>query len=315
MLLSFVVPSYNVEQFVEECLSSCIAQNISKDDYEIIVINDGSKDNTLSVVNQFIATHQTTNIEVYSQENSGLSATRNRGVSLAKGDYVWFVDSDDWVKENVLTDISALIERYHQPEVIVLDTILRKNGEDQVIKRPLPQEEGDGKYIYDNSYIFPYSGAPFYVYKRSFLLENKLTFREGIYFEDCLFTPVVMSLAKRCVYYPTPAYIYRLRDNSITNSSITERKLNDMKSVADDLSERVGSLQSPSQSQDVLRDAACRNFEVLFRYYILKTTSDLQKKYLRLVNDEGRWKSMLGGTRLKHKIYYLLMRGYSLFRG
>lgn len=312
MLISIVVPSYNVESFVEECLDSCVNQSLNKDEYEIVVINDGSKDRTLEVVNDYITKRQTTNIKVYSQENAGLSATRNRGVQLAQGDYVWFVDSDDWIADNVLTEIADLIVEHHQPEVVVLDSILRKGGVDQVIKRPLSQAEGDGKYIYDNSYIFPYSGAPFYLYKRSFLMENRLSFKEGIYFEDCLFTPMVMSLAQRCLYYSKPAYIYRLRENSITTSSISEKKLHDMKTVADELVARYNG--SEARYMDVLKDAACRNYEVLFRYYILKSDSAMQKKFLRLLNEEKRWKSMLVGTRLKHKIYYCLMRGYALFR-
>lgn len=313
MFLSIIVPSYNVEEYVEECLKSCLSQNFDKNDYEIIVINDGSKDQTLEVVNRFVASSQATNIHLYSQENRGLSATRNRGITLAQGEYVWFVDSDDWMVENCIQEISETIHRHQQPEVVVLNTILCQGEKRNLIERPLKEESGNGKYIFDNSYIYPYSGAQFYLYKRSFLLEHQLTFKEGIYFEDCLFTPTVMSLASHCAYHAKAAYYYRLRENSITTSAISEKKLHDMKTVAEEL---ILIMDNPQvRFKDVLQDAACRNFEVLFRYYILKSDSALQRKYLRLLLSEGKWKSVLPGARLKHQIYYRIMRGYALFRG
>lgn len=314
MFLSIIMPSYNVEQYIEDCLTSCLRQEIDKTEYEVIVINDGSKDSTLDVVNSFIEKHPTAPIRVVSQENSGLSATRNRGVTLAQGDYVWFVDSDDWITENCLKELHNNITKHNQPDIVVLNTILRKGGEDTVIDRKLSSDkEGNGKYIYDNSYIFPYSGAPFYLFKRSFLKDNDLSFKEGIYFEDCLFTPSALSMAKHCSYYSQPVYIYRLRENSITTSSISEKKLYDSITVAEELIKRLG--DGRVLYKDVIKDAACRTYEVLFRYYILKSDKPTQKKFLKLVNSNDNWKSLLGDVRLKHVIYYLIARVYSVFMG
>lgn len=313
MFLSIIMPSYNVEQYIEDCLTSCIHQGFDPTDYEIIVINDGSKDSTLEVVNNFIEKNPMAPIRVVSQENSGLSATRNRGVTLAQGDYVWFVDSDDWIAENCLKALSDNIDKNNHPDIVVLNTILRKGGEDSAIIRNLPSDSGDGKFIYDNSYIFPYSGAPFYLFKRSFLSDNGLSFKEGIYFEDCLFTPSALSMAKHCSYYSEPVYIYRLRENSITTSSISEKKLYDSITVAEELIDRLG--DSRVLYKDVIKDAACRTYEVLFRYYILKSDKPTQKKFLKLVNSNDNWKSLLDDVRLKHKIYYLIARIYSVFMG
>lgn len=313
MFLSIIMPSYNVEQYIEDCLTSCIHQEFAPTDYEIIVINDGSKDSTLEVVNAFVEKNPTAPIRVVSQENSGLSATRNRGVTLAQGDYVWFVDSDDWISENCFKALSDNIIKHNYPDVVALTTILRKGGEDTVIDRNLPSDSGDGKFIYDNSYIFPYSGAPFYLFKRSFLNDNDLSFKVGIYFEDCLFTPLALSMAKHCSYYSEPVYIYRLRENSITTSSISEKKLYDSITVAEELIKRLG--EDRVLYKDVVKDAACRTYEVLFRYYILKSDKPTQKKFLNLVNSNDNWKSLLEDVRLKHKIYYLIERVYSVFMG
>ncbi len=307
------MPSYNVEQYIKDCLASCVNQDFDKDNYEIIVINDGSKDSTLDVVNTFIEQNNTTNIRVVSHENCGLSATRNRGINLAQGDYIWFVDSDDWIAEGSIKEIFETVERNNSPELVVLNTILRKGGVDSVIERNLSDEVGSGEYIYNNSYIFPYSGAPFYVYKRSFLNDNNLSFKEGIYFEDCLFTPIVLSLAERCCYYSKPAYIYRLRENSITTSSISEKKLYDSITVAEALADRLN--DERAKYKTVLRDAACRTYEVLLRYYIMKSDATTRKKFLGIINSNGNWKSLLVDVRLKHKVYYLIMKVYSIFRG
>lgn len=314
MLISIVIPCYNVEPYVEECLESCIGQSFSKDDYEIIVINDGATDGTLDKINGFIATHDCPNLHLYNQENRGLSATRNRGLSMAKGDYVWFVDSDDFVERNALSQIGEMIRSYNQPNLVVLNTVMVEiDGKRSVVDRQLSQVESDGRFVFVNSYIYPYSAVQFYIYNRQFLQDNGFTFKEGIYFEDCLFTPLVLSRATRCVYLSEPAYIYRLRANSITTSSISEKKLHDMKCVAEELNRQIDDPRA--LFKDILNDAACRNFEVLFRYYILKSERSLQRKYLEMVNAEGVWKSLLPGSRIKHKVYYLIMRIYALFRG
>ncbi len=313
MFLSIIIPAYNVESYVKDCLDSCLNQKFEKNDFEIIVINDGSTDSTLKVVNDYISNAQFPNIHVINQTNKGLSETRNVGLSMAQGEYVWFVDSDDWIAEGAVEGIYQLISQFPNTEVIALNTLLTKEGEKSLIDRKLSSVTGDGKYIYDNSYIYPYSGAQFYVFKKAFLIGNNITFKKGIYFEDCLFTPLVLSRSKQCAFFNTTAYIYRLRGNSITTSSISEKKLSDSIIVAEELisSLEKGNILFP----DVIKDAACKTYEVLFRYYILKTDSDMQRKYLRIINSNNNWKSVLRDMNFKHKFYYLIMRVYSLFRG
>ena len=93
MKLSIIIPVYNVEKFITRCLHSCVSQNLSINEFEIVVVNDGTRDNSMKFVSQFAEEYS--NISIINQENKGLSAARNRGLSVAKGDYVWFVDSDE----------------------------------------------------------------------------------------------------------------------------------------------------------------------------------------------------------------------------
>ena len=98
--LSIIIPVYNVENYVGKCLESCLNQDIPKNEYEIIVVNDGTKDNSVQVIEKYITPEN--NIRLIHRKNGGLSAARNTGLKEAKGEYVWFVDSDDWIENNVL---------------------------------------------------------------------------------------------------------------------------------------------------------------------------------------------------------------------
>lgn len=102
MDLSIIIPVYNVELYIERCINSITSQNII--DYEIICINDGSTDRSLEVL--YSLQKNNPKIKVFNQQNCGLSATRNRGIELSGGKYILFVDSDDYLEENVLNSLS-----------------------------------------------------------------------------------------------------------------------------------------------------------------------------------------------------------------
>ena len=99
-ILSIVVPAYNVERELKKCIESCLKQDIPQESYEIIIVNDGATDNTLQVATDIAAKHKS--VSVINQKNMGLSGARNTGLKYANGKYVWFIDSDDYIKPNVL---------------------------------------------------------------------------------------------------------------------------------------------------------------------------------------------------------------------
>ena len=98
MLLSIIIPVYNTELYIERCLES--VSNLCLEDYEIILINDGSNDSSETIIRNYIAQHKDANIRLINQENRGLSYSRNQGIRAASGDYVQFLDSDDYVNPN-----------------------------------------------------------------------------------------------------------------------------------------------------------------------------------------------------------------------
>lgn len=212
-MISIIIPVYNVELFVETCIRSCETQDIPRSDYEIIVINDGSTDNSLKVINRIA--EEFSNIRVFSQTNAGLSAARNKGMREARGDYYMFVDSDDWIAENCL---GRLVEKLsgERPDALAICAANAVNGE----------------YLRRQSYIddTPIPGrdllvrgvspcAPFSIWSSSFFKKNNLSFYEGIFHEDSELTPRAYYFAEKVSFSNEIIYYVRQNPNSITRST------------------------------------------------------------------------------------------------
>lgn len=215
MILSIIIPVYKVELYLEKCLYSCLNQDIPREDYEIIVVNDGSPDKSLQIAERIAAIE--TNIVVISQENGGLSVARNTGLLRAKGKYVWFVDSDDWIEENCL---GKILERLYetQPDFLQLQYRLvhDDNSYDKEVYCTIEGVVNGIQQIDNGAVPVP---AQFTIYSKSFLLRNNLVFYPGIFHEDCEFKPRALFLAERCASYDKVVYNYYQR----TSGSITSQ--------------------------------------------------------------------------------------------
>ena len=209
MKLSIVIPVYNVEKYLAKCLNSCINQDLSKDDYEIIVVNDGSPDNCLSIAER-IAESQP-NIIILSQENQGLSGARNTGLSRAKGDYVWFIDSDDWIEENCL---GKIVESMVDCDMLAIDYIWAydDSSKNQTVSYGKTGSIPGREFLMDKYRV----QAQMYIYRRQFIIDNNLEFYRGVYHEDTEFTPRALYLAKNVRYLNVPVYYFYKRPNSIS---------------------------------------------------------------------------------------------------
>lgn len=213
MRLSIIIPVYNVEQYIEKCLRSCLEQDIPHTDYEIIVVNDGSPDGSIAIAEQVAANAE--NITVISQENGGLSAARNTGMSVARGDYIWFVDSDDTIKEKCLSSLLALC--INEIDVVSISHNIVKNND---VTSYRTNHATSGKGLLKLGAFVP---APFYIMRREFLKYNNLHFVKGIYHEDLEFTPRMLYLADNIVCTELCAYNYLQRENSITTTPNAKR--------------------------------------------------------------------------------------------
>lgn len=212
MKLSIIIPVYNEEKYLSECLDSLLDQNFPKDEYEIICINDGSKDKSEEVILQYKEKHS--NIVYLYQENQGVSVARNLGLDAAKGEYVFFVDADDTLYANVLNEIFTRVKSDNLDllylKIEYFNKMHQKTGEFKMDSDKV--EILDGFNHQRRGYIFG-------IY-RSKILTN-IRFKEGIVIgEDALFNLMVHSIAKRCSYFPSPSYKYYYRNNTSTNPKI-----------------------------------------------------------------------------------------------
>lgn len=220
MKLSIIVPVYNVADYLAKCLDSLLAQDLPQNEYEIIVVNDGSTDNSGEIAQKYADKYA--NITLITQANQGLSVARNTGIARAKGKYIQFVDSDDYLEENVL---NKLIEQIERDKLDVLRFRYQNIKENGVVFIPYEGVKSD----YNDYSDIPTDGLSFLnerlwvqCYACQFLLRKELALQElftpGIYFEDTDWTPRMLLLAKRVASTELVVYNYLWREGSITLS-------------------------------------------------------------------------------------------------
>ena len=230
MKLSIVIPVYNTEPYLDACLASCLKQDVDLSDYELVIVNDGTKDNAMAIAERFAKEYP--NITIISQENAGLSAARNAGLVVSKGDYVWFVDSDDCIDKKALPLIFNKIE--DKPDVICLQA---KRSDTYVLRNVFSGNVSNGHDVLLHDFSDWDRCVPYFVFNRQFLDNQVLRFFVGIFHEDDEFTPRALFFAEKVSVIDTPMYYYLVKtDNTITKSS-NPKKSYDNITVAESLSD------------------------------------------------------------------------------
>lgn len=220
--LSIIVPIYNVESYIDRSLQSLCEQDIPACDYEIILIDDGSTDQSIVVAQQY--TRQYPNIKLYSYPNGGLSVARNRGLDIAGGEYVLFVDSDDWITSHILSALIKLTEQHNNPDILAFEDVIEDtNMTKSHIKYHVPYYQPYSGVDYMSQRIV-YSGVWLYAFKRSFIERNQLRMMEGIYHEDEEFLTRVFLYADKVVFTDLLLYHYYQREGSIVNDALKHEK-------------------------------------------------------------------------------------------
>jgi glycosyltransferase involved in cell wall biosynthesis len=213
MRLSVIIPAYNAEKYLTRCVESCEKQDMPHNEYEIIIVNDGSVDGTLNVANKLADDYD--NIKIFSQENQGTAAARNVGMSKANGDYLWFVDADDYVEINSLAKIYKGILDIDFPDVFIVKIRIESNGEN-IIKsyNEIDNFESTGRDVVLSG--FKPATVCILICKLSFLKTKDLTFKKEIYLEDGEFSLRCMTLANKVFFSDIIAYVYEKHDGSKT---------------------------------------------------------------------------------------------------
>ena len=219
MELSIIVPVYNVEKYIRECLDSIL--KIKNINYEVLIINDGSPDNSQKIIDEYCK--KDVRVKSFIKENGGLSSARNYGLEKAQGEYIWFVDSDDLV-------VASEFEKFFKEAInsnkdfILGNCYTFKDGE-KINYKELNKKE---IRCYDNKekIYFELKGLPGVwrvIYKNKFLKKMGIRFKEKITAEDVLFNYLILNRTKSLKYIDTTFYLYRInREGSITTSHSKE---------------------------------------------------------------------------------------------
>ncbi len=228
--VSVIVPIYNVEKYISECLESLINQTLK--DIEIICVNDGSPDNSLEIIEKYAQADD--RITVISQKNGGLSAARNAGLSYAKGKYVYFLDSDDFIKPNALEVLFEISEKenldilyfgvdnyFENDNLNGTDTNLESYYErNQFFKTAVKGDVLFEKFVAENMFI---CCVPFQFIKKDFIDISAVKFKVKMLHEDELFSPQIILKAERTMVIEDKLYMRRIRENSITTVNYTHK--------------------------------------------------------------------------------------------
>lgn len=313
MLCSFIIPAYNASNTIVRCLDSIYALGLLEQEFEVICIDDCSKDNTIAVIEQYAKQH--TNIRLLvQQENRRQGAARNRGVTIAKGKYIVFVDSDDAVTDGLVNAINTARE---------YDADMTAYHYAHANEKGVITSEAD-KLSFSIGQIFigvnlqnkhPYwCSAPWaYIYNREFLLNTNYPFREGVLYEDSDFVAVHLYYAERMAYSDELGYLAYYREGSTTHSNnyknladyllLGTRMLQFYIKICSDINQNKEKDLGRIQFADGILEGACFNIMKSIRRLIkLNTIKEVCAFYNRI--DERIDRRRLSANSLIHKYYW-----------
>lgn len=221
-LVSVIIPIYNVGSYLKECLDSVVNQ--SYQEIEIIAINDGSTDNSKEILNQYAADHPI--IKVIDQENSGQSVSRNKGIKVAKGKYVYFLDADDYILPETIANLVDQLEE-NELDLIRFAAEPFADGVDYSVYKKqydFQKQFEEGKVYHKEAFLSvnlkAYSMSPcLYIVQKRLLIDNDIEFKPGITHEDELFTLAVFLNTNKAMYDPNFYYKRRYRADSVMTTN------------------------------------------------------------------------------------------------
>lgn len=215
MKLSIIIPVYNLESYISHCLDTVLNQKVSSDSFEVIAVDDGSTDNSATILDEY--SQKFLNLHVYHKSNGGVSSARNLALDNAKGDYIWFVDGDDLVAENVLEGIYNDLINNNNPDLLCVKAVGFTDGEEMKKDFSLRKLNDTEKY---NDWL------PTWFIKRSIIEKMSLRFDENVsYGEDDLFCVFLNRKIETTVRTDKIIYYYRQRDGSALHSDINDKNI------------------------------------------------------------------------------------------
>lgn len=227
--LSFIVPFYNVEPYIEECIRSLYAQDIPQEEYEVICVDDCSPDGSRAIVERLQKEYPTLKLLIHT-ENKRQGGARNTGMKVAQGKYIWFVDSDDYIKPNCL---KLLLQQAECEDLDILKFYYK-----QYPKHKFNQWKCTSSVVSGTELIFDIDTGEKAIVKcctvwsqlikKDLIVMNKIKFAENVQYEDDDYAYQLYAYAKRVRLISEEAYINRQTPNSTTRRKNDYRRANDM---------------------------------------------------------------------------------------
>lgn len=233
MNLSIIIPIYNIETYLDRCLRSVFSLELS--DFEVICVNDGSTDSSQTIIDKYAAEYP--NLICVKQKNQGLSAARNSGMALAQGKYIFFLDGDDTLIDN-LSLANALHICFQNDLDLFIGNALVDGQNTYLQNYPKNDKNISGlemMQVFMNNNRSLIEPVWCYIYSKAFLNTHQLQFKKGIYHEDILFTPQVLYLAERCMCKNISFVNYQTHRAGAITTTTTLKHLTDKKDTAREL--------------------------------------------------------------------------------
>lgn len=325
--VSIIVPVYNVEKYLRECVDSILRQTYRE--LQIILVDDGSPDGSGAICDEYALRDD--RVTVIHSENGGLSAARNRGLSLCEGDYILFVDSDDWLEDNAV-EVLVNKAKADQLDILLYDAISFDENTPE-----LSDVSEITKYIRKQTYPGVYTGADlfvqmlkndeyrspvqYYFYNNSFLDYHQLRFHEGILHEDEEFNFFALLNAQRVAHISDVLYHHRFRVDSIMGARFTQRNVDGCYQIITTAMDQSEAFLSKPQTAGAYKTGLARFLRIFYDRVALSDDGcspkaqaqikDLRArlKRVRYYNDDNIKKAALN-KRKKNTIKKLKMRIY-----
>lgn len=304
---SFIVPVYNTEKYLKKCLDSLVNQTYK--DFEIIVVNDGSTDKSSSIISKYQKKYK--NIIVIDKENEGLSMARNRGVQKSSGKYIIFVDSDDYVSNKLLEEVDKKID-----DSDILRFQIATEDEEYTKINEYHEEGFESMCGYDafkylSSYHFV-EPAWCYVIRKNYYIENKFSFKKGVYHEDFGLIPYVIYKARKVKSVDFIGYYYIQRNGSIMNNNDYKKTVK----KAFDMLEQYKTMRLFAKNID-----RKNNLDDYFLSYISNSVivkarelkKDEKKVYINELKKLNVFDGVLVNTRIRRFKKYLMKHNLNLY--
>lgn len=304
--ISVIVPVYNVEKYLRECLDSIVNQTL--EDIEIICINDGSTNNSFDILEEYVA--KDNKIKIINQEHMGVGAARNNALNFVQGEYLAFIDSDDFIRTDML---EIVYNKFKETEADIVQfdyTICEENGKRNKRFSLSEKLKRESNYELKNNSTFKLSdinnaltGLRMYcwdkMYRTDFIKENNIKFAESSFCEDQIFSISSYLLAKKIFYLNDYLYTYRIREGSLSH-----RPSDDIESVFHNI--------------ELLKDFLVKNgiyegYRKTYRKYIIKAlhrqyvviTKEKEKEFLQKCSDlltPPEYKRLIKETESKYSL-------------